>query len=225
MNIVVIGLGGIGGALAPVLARYLDTRAGPRSRLTLVDGDVYRPHNRARQGFRSLGNKARVTAETLAREFESVSIRTVEDYVSEHNVAAIVPSASIVLLAVDNHATRRVLSIYCESLSDVVLLSGGNELTDGNVQVFVRANGRNETAPLTAFHVEIAQPQDRSPDDQGCGVLVDQGEPQLLFTNLAVASALLNAFYTVVVLGEPAYDEVYLDIRRARMVPVTRRPR
>jgi hypothetical protein len=103
-----------------------------------------------------------------------------------------------------------------------VLLSGGNELTDGNVQVFVRANGRNVTAPLTAFHAEIAQPPDQSPGELGCGALVDEGQPQLLFTNVAVASALLNAFYTVVVLGEPEYDEVYLDIRRARMVPVTR---
>ena len=54
------------------------------------------------------------------------------------------------------------------------------------------------------------------------GPLLEEGEPQLLFTNLAIASAMLSAYYTVVELGSPEYHEVYVDIRRARMVPVTR---
>lgn len=222
MEIIVIGLGGIGAALTPVLARYLEHREGGPARLVLMDGDAYQPANRARQPFRRLGNKARVTAEDLARQFEGVSIRAVEAYVDAHNIAALIGEGCIVILAVDNHATRKVVSEHCAGLHEVTLLSGGNDFTDGNVQVFVRRDGVNVTQPLTAFHPEIANPSDVSPADRGCEVLMEEGEPQLLFTNLAIASALLNAFYTIVELGCVDYDEVYVDLRQARMVPVQR---
>jgi molybdopterin/thiamine biosynthesis adenylyltransferase len=191
--------------------------------LTLVDGDVFQPRNRARQTVTRLGNKAQVTAEALAREFDRLSVRAIGEYVSDRNIAEVVPSGSVILLMVDNHATRRLVSEHCAALEDVVLLSGGNEFTDGSVQVFVRARGRNVTPPLTAFHPEIARPADQAPYELGCSRLIDAGEPQLLFTNVAIASALLNAFYTVVELASPAYDEVYVDIVRARMVPVSRK--
>lgn len=47
------------------------------------------------------------------------------------------------------------------------------------------------------------------------------GAPQLLFTNLMVASLMLNAFYTLR-LGSPDYGEVYLDIRQNLCRPVSR---
>ena len=50
---------------------------------------------------------------------------------------------------------------------------------------------------------------------------MEAGAPQLLFTNLAVASAMLNAFWSVLH-GAPAYEEVYLDIAKNRVVPVER---
>jgi molybdopterin/thiamine biosynthesis adenylyltransferase len=221
-EIVLIGLGGVGSALAPVLARYLEHRDGATARLTLVDGDMYQPANRSRQPFRRLGNKARVTAEDLAQQFERVSVRAVERYVDHQNVGSLIGKGAVVLLAVDNHATRKLVSEHCASLGDVTLLSGGNDLTDGNVQVFVRCQGENLTQPLTAFHPEVAAPNDQLPSERGCEVLLAEGEPQLLFTNLAVASALLSAFYAVVELGRVAYDEVYLDIVQARMLPVKR---
>jgi molybdopterin/thiamine biosynthesis adenylyltransferase len=222
LRIVVIGLGGIGSWLAPVLARYLEHRSGPRSTVTFVDGDGYERPNEARQNFSGLGNKARRTAEELAGRCERVSFRAVESYVTEANAAGLVQDGAVVFLAVDNHATRKLVSDHCAGLDNVCLLSGGNELTDGNVQVFVRRDGRSLSQPLTSYHPEIASPADLSPADRGCEVLLAEGEPQLIFTNVAVASALLNAFYSVVELDEVEYDEAYLDIRRARMASVRR---
>ena len=222
LDITVIGLGGIGSWLAPILARYMEHRPGPRSRITLIDGDVYERANRARQNFTAFGNKARKTAEDLARQYEHVSLRAVESYVTANNVQTLIGEGAVVLLAVDNHATRKLVSDQCAGLQDVVLLSGGNELTDGNVQVFVRRQGTSITQALTAHHPEIEHPNDLSPADLGCEVLVNRGQTQLIFTNVAVASALLNAFYGVVELGQCDYDEVYVDIRRARMTPVAR---
>ncbi len=47
------------------------------------------------------------------------------------------------------------------------------------------------------------------------------GAPQLLFTNLMVASLMLNAFYALR-RDLPGYCEVYLDIRQNLSRPVSR---
>jgi len=48
-----------------------------------------------------------------------------------------------------------------------------------------------------------------------------RGAPQLLFANLAIASAMLNAFYGIRE-GKLTYGEVYLDILEGKSNPVRR---
>ncbi|MFQ6115343.1 MAG: hypothetical protein ACE5NG_14890, partial [bacterium] len=48
-----------------------------------------------------------------------------------------------------------------------------------------------------------------------------QKVPQLAFTNLAVASAMLNSLL-VWARGKLTYEEVYLDILSAKTVPISR---
>jgi len=236
MEIKVIGVGGIGCALLPHLCRYLShgssstgpgdgngAAAGRRARVTLVDGDAFEARNAARQAFPAAGNKAQVKAAELAREFAALSLRAVPEFIHAGNAAALVRPGDVVFLAVDNHSTRKAVSDHCRTLRDAVLISGGNELTDGNVQVYVRRAGEDVTLPLTRFHPEIADPSDRSPAEMSCDELAREGAPQLLFTNLAVASAMLNAFYAWEQ-GALAYGEVYLDIVQARANPVPRPP-
>lgn len=223
MEIKVIGVGGIGCALLPYLCRYLQSE-GERARITLIDGDDFEAKNLCRQSFERLGNKAKVKAEELAREFPGLSLRAIPEYVTESNLWEIIREGDIVFLAVDNHKTRSLVGRHCETLNEIVLISGGNERTDGNVQVHVRKGGEDLTFPLSRFHPEIQDPQDRSPAEMSCEELKQASAPQLLFTNLAVASAMLNAFYSFRV-GKLGYDEVYLDIVEGRMNPVTRGPR
>lgn len=221
LEIKVIGLGGIGCALLPPLARYL-YYAGIGCRLTLVDGDAFEQRNLPRQAFRAAGNKARVKAEEMAQEFPGLSVRAIPEFVTPVNVTDLVRSGDVVFLGVDNHRTRKVVSDHCERLADVLLISGGNEWTDGNVQVYFRREGRDVSAPLTRFHPEIVLPADGSPADASCDQAVAAGAPQLLFMNLAVASAMLNAFYAWQQ-GAIRYGEVYVDILAGRSQPVERR--
>jgi molybdopterin/thiamine biosynthesis adenylyltransferase len=222
LDIKVIGIGGIGCALLPHLARYLQAR-GEAARLTLVDGDAFELRNGDRQAFPELGNKARVKAAELARQFERLSLRAIPEFITPENVARILRPGGIIFLAVDNHKTRRLVSEQCQGLEEVVLISGGNEYTDGNVQIYVRRGGRDVTLPLTRFHPEIADPADRSPHEMSCDELAREAAPQLLFTNLAVASAMLNAFYAWRE-GKLRYAEVYLDILEGRARPIARPP-
>lgn len=227
IDIKLIGIGGIGCALAPFLARYLQSErraTGDEVRITLVDGDDFESKNASRQSFETLGNKAKVKASELARSFPDLSFRAIPEFVTAVNLPHLVKSGDLVFLAVDNHATRGAVSRHCEELSDIALISGGNDFTDGNVQVYVRQDGRDITLPLTRFHPEIADPKDRSPAEMSCEELAADSAPQLLFMNFAVASAMLNAFYAWRS-GRLQYGEVYLDILEGRAQPAARAPR
>lgn len=219
-EIKVIGIGGIGCALVPFLARYLNYR-GERARITLIDGDAFERRNADRQAFGTVGNKAKVKAAEMAREFHGLSFRAIPEYITADNVGQYLQSGDTIFLAVDNHATRKLVSDYCEKLAAVTLISGGNDFTDGNVQVHIREDGRDRTAPITRFHPEIRNPSDRSPAEMSCEELMAQGAPQLLFANLAVASGMLNAYYSLSEEKLP-YGEVYLDIVEGKSNPVKR---
>jgi len=220
LEIKAIGIGGIGCALLPFLCRYLNY-AGERARLTLIDGDRFERANAPRQAFPRLGNKAEVKARELAQEFEALSLRAVPEYVTAANAGRLMVAGDVVFLMVDNHASRRLVDEHAAGLADLTLISGGNDFEDGNIQVYLRRGGLDLTPRLSRYHPEIARPGDRHPAELSCEELMAAGAPQLLFTNLMVASLMLNAFYA---LGRdlPGYCEVYLDIRQNLSRPVSR---
>ncbi len=211
LEIKAIGIGGIGCALLPFLCRYLQY-SGEAARLTLIDGDRFERRNAARQAFGRLGNKAEVKARELAPEFETLSFRAAPEYLTAANAARLLQEEDVVFLMVDNHVSRHLTSRQAGNLNNLTLISGGNDYEDGNVQVYLRRDGRDATPALTRYHPEIADPQDRHPAELSCEELMAAGAPQLLFTNLLVASLMLNAFYAIRQ-GSLDYSEVYLDIR------------
>jgi hypothetical protein len=225
--VLVIGLGGIGVPVAEGLARFL-AFAHVSTTMFLIDGDTFEEQNRARVSYESGGNKALSKARELSAACDSrVAIVPVPKYVTPGNAHRLIEAGSIVFLAVDNHATRRCVSNRCRKLAQVLLISGGNDAVEdgrdgtfGNVMVYERDAGRDLHPPLSRYHPEIARPADKRPDQLGCAALA-RSAPQLLFTNLAVASAMLGAFYTWL-LGRLGHDEVFLDIAAARMIPVAR---
>ncbi len=225
---VVIGLGGIGGIVLRMLVPYLFHR-DEGACVYAVDGDSFEESNRGRQYFERLGPKAVVLAEGLDGAYgDRVTVVPVPEYITSQRARFAISDGDVVFCTPDNHATRRVVESRCRRLRDVALFSGGNDGVEdentgtyGNVQVYLRVGDRNITNPLSRFHPEIAKPADRLPTQQGCGVATASA-PQLLFTNLAVASTLLGAFYSWCQ-GELDYEEVYLDILTGRSVPVRRK--
>ncbi len=220
LEIKAIGIGGIGCALLPFLCRYLQYSGG-KARVTLIDGDRFERANAYRQAFNRLGNKAEVKAQELAQEFENLSLRATPEFVTEENAARLIRAGEVIFLMVDNHASRKLVSDHAATLPEITLISGGNDFVDGNVQVYVRREGRNLTPSLSRYHPEIALPQDRHPATLSCEELMAAGEPQLLFTNLMVAALMLNAFYAWS-RDRLTYSEVYLDILENLTRPVTR---
>jgi adenylyltransferase/sulfurtransferase len=230
-SVKLIGLGGVGGIVARYLAGFLAGASEP-VRMLLIDGDEFEPRNASRMLFSACGNKAAVVRDDLLGlvESDSLTIAAVEEYVNADNLTRLIARGDVVLLCVDNHATRKLVSDHCRGLRDVCLISGGNDGigqdgsgrsqrgTFGNVQIHRRRDGQNDTPPIDAFHPEIESPVDAAPGDVSCTEAV-LSVPQLLFTNLATASALLNAFF-LYACRELGYPELCFDIAEGLMRPV-----
>jgi len=218
----IIGLGGIGTYLVEPLVRYL-SHEYEDVQVTLVDGDSYEEKNRCRQRFGKFDNKAAVTVDDLTPKFPNVHFRAKKEYLNEDNVISLIREGDVVFACVDNHATRKLISDRCEELDDVTLISGGNEYTDGNVILYRRVDGEDVGRPPTKMFKEIANPQDTNPADlvereEGCQEAV-VSNPQLLFTNNAIAATMCNVFYSVEQ-NRANYEQVYVDILTQRSRPV-----
>ncbi len=228
MAITVIGLGGIGSNLISPLCRYLDSLNEPEIRIVVIDGDAYEAKNADRQEFLDVGNKAEVTAARMRRDFPGLAIEAKPEYVTDENIFFMINNGDTVFLGVDNHATRKLVSDRCQELEEVTLISGGNELTDGNVQIYLRKGGNELTPPITHLHPEIAHPQDRNPAEMSCEELAASGVPQLIFTNLAAAVHMLSAFWMVsaVLAGKQklVYSEQFFDVKTGNTQAFLRKP-
>lgn len=210
-RIVLVGLGGIGSQLVPSLVRYLAAKPEPRPVLVLVDGDAYEPSNRTRQVFpeSAIGTNK---AEALAEAYRGLTVHAVADYLTEANVATVIRDGDVVLLAVDNHWTRFVVDRHLATLDEVTLISGGNDETDGNVQLVRRGDGEFVDGGLAEIHAEIGRATEAEfADRNGCERQAEE-RPQLVVTNLMVASAMLNCAWAVLERGSVSYSEVYLDV-------------
>lgn len=212
MNIKLIGIGGIGTGLLSFLPRYLAHQRADEVTLILIDGDTFEARNEDRQAFREQGNKAVVKAAEQLVDFPSLTTLAVPEYVTPQNIQEIVEEGDIVLLAVDNHATRKLVSDRCRQLANVVLISAGNDLETGNAQIYIRREGENLTNPIDEFHPEIANPADHNPGvDLNCLAQAEEGDPQIVITNMAAAVSMACYLYQFLEERQPA-DEVYFNI-------------
>lgn len=232
-SIKIIGLGGVGGIVARYGAMFLAPLAREQNaRLVLIDGDSFEPSNATRMFFSDCGNKAAVTLADLRPRFaeSGLALTAVEEYVRPGNLKRLIHPGDIVLLCVDNHATRKLVSDFCGTLDDVVLISGGNDGigedasgkfhhgTYANCQVYIRRDGIDCSPSLARYHVEIDEPHDELPSEQSCiDALVSV--PQLLLANLAAGSSILNALW-LYLCGAIHYSELAVDIGQGLMRPL-----
>ena len=226
MDITIIGLGGIGSHLSPMIARYASYSMKTESpiNINLVDGDYYETKNMERQDFDDLGNKAEIKARELQQVFPRISFNAIPYFLDETTIPKIVKNGDIVFLAVDNHKSRKILSDYArEKLSDVTIISGGNELVDGNVQIYVRKGGEDITPALTDYHPEIDNPIDKLPNEMSCEELMNSG-PQILFTNAGAALLMSWAFYNALS-DNYKYSEIYFDVQNMKVDSKVRTPK
>jgi molybdopterin/thiamine biosynthesis adenylyltransferase len=212
------------------VVRFVSALREVKAHIDLIDGDEFEERNRERMDVPEFGNKAAVIAEGLLDMYRrpGLVLRGVERYLDESNVMEWLGEGDIVLLCVDNHATRKIVADRCASLDDVLLISGGNDGVEGeergtygNVQVYRRDGGVERNPPLDRFHPEIADPAEHVPGPS-CVDLAATAAPQIGFTNLMAAAAVGAAFYRELLVDSPAarYDESCFDVEEALWRPL-----
>ena len=111
-RVLVVGCGGLGGHIIDQLARI-----GVGS-IRAVDGDVFEETNLNRQLLSSvplLGvNKAKAAAAHIGRVNPAVTVEAVEAFLTEDNADALVAGCDIVMDALDNIPSRKILAAACE---------------------------------------------------------------------------------------------------------------
>ena len=114
-RVLVVGCGGLGGHLIDMLARI------GVGALRVVDGDVFEPSNLNRQLLSEvplLGvSKAKAAADHIARVNPDVTVESVQTFLTEGNATEILADCDIVMDALDNIPSRRILAAACEKAS------------------------------------------------------------------------------------------------------------
>ena len=116
MQIVIVGLGGIGSSLCESLARFINYSTDLNPEILLVDGDEYEPKNFERQVFLDMGNKAEVKADELLMKFPNLRVDSYDAYINEANIADVIRNGDIVFMCVDNHKTRMIVNNFSRFL-------------------------------------------------------------------------------------------------------------
>ena len=111
-KVLVVGCGGLGGHILDQLARI-----GVGS-IRAVDGDVFEETNLNRQLLSEvplLGTaKAAAATDRIHRVNPGVSVQAVEAFLTEENVDALLDGCDVVLDALDNILSRKILASACE---------------------------------------------------------------------------------------------------------------
>jgi PRTRC genetic system ThiF family protein len=156
-EIVLVGCGGTGSAVARLIARllvHLQARRIAIPTFRIVDPDVVETANLARQQFVSaeLGlGKAEVTSKRLAYVFGLPIEWACEAFNAERHVSR--PHSAIVIDAVDNHVARLEIA----RLRGSVVVSCGNETSHGQVSI----GNVSERAEIQQYLDEVAQHEKR----------------------------------------------------------------
>ena len=110
-RVLVVGCGGLGGHIIDQLARI------GVGAIRVVDGDVFEPSNLNRQLLSEvplLGqSKAKTAADRVHRVNPDVQIEAVEEFMTEDNVSGLLEGCDVVLGALDNIPSRRILAAAC----------------------------------------------------------------------------------------------------------------
>ena len=112
-RILVVGCGGLGGHIIDQLIRI------GVGFLRVVDGDAFDSSNLNRQLLSQeplLGTgKAKAAADHIARVNPETSVEAVNAFMTEENVRELIAGCDIVMDALDNVPSRRILASACEA--------------------------------------------------------------------------------------------------------------
>lgn len=226
-----IGAGGTGSILFDPLTRYLRTYYAKQEnshRLFVIDGKEVGETKLDRQlfGIEHIGmNKAEAIVKKYA--LDPNVITSIPSYLDRRNIKNITEDAMI-LIAADNFPVRARIEKQALRLNSVTVINGGNEMTDGSLQIFIRREGVNITPPLSQGHPEILRNDRRDPAMLSCeAVAALPGGEQTITANMQSATLMLTALsrihdWEADTEEHLPQDEIFFDLKAFAMRGTTR---
>ena len=223
--------------------------------LVLVDGDTFNPRNSIRQGNGAgskLSQSMRSLQTDMVRItfLRNMHITGYNAYVNPMNISTIIPlepkynahnrearstyrysgrsitnDTTVIFLCVDNAKTRYEVSMYAETLPNVIVINGGNEKVVGHVTVYERVDGEALDPNLPEVYPDIRPDADKRPDEVGCDYVAPKHD-QIAVTNSIVANVMMAMFNKWVRGGVPTnkrgqrQNEVLIDTENFVMQPL-----
>jgi molybdopterin/thiamine biosynthesis adenylyltransferase len=225
-----IGVGGIGTALAEPLARLLMYILDKPKLLTLWDGDTVEDKNLQRQNFTldEVGkSKVFPTQERLERILDNseVTLGTCKFYVNESIYTKALSKregSTLVITSVDNVKTRSdIMKAIRSSGKDVVMVSPGNGLDDGQVITWAGIQGIEYGICRLDFDEDYINPPDLIPNS--C-TKAYASTPQLITANVMAASVTIQLLHRLFTEGE-FFEEVQFKSNPFPLVlPTSKQP-
>lgn len=229
-KIVVIGAGGTGSLLIPLIVRHLSNPNRVFNGTFIVaDGDSYSESNLSRQDFNPVyvgKNKAEyqiMAAQSKVPISKNWAV-AIPHYLSKEHINDLVTENTIVINCADNKAIRKFVEDRVRRLSNAAHICCGNELNHGQCQISVVENGRSLT-PTIYDRSPNFNSIDDSRSEMDCEQInaLPSGGQTLAANNMAAAIA-FNMFVQLAdghkfnqQLGIP-FDMVSFDVIRGNIV-------
>lgn len=200
-----VGTGGTGSQLLNNLCRFISImRArGIKISLTLIDGDRFEQKNFANQNI-SKNDIGKNKAEALATRYSAIydfTINYVDRYIysADELIEILMNTLSysvtpIIIGAVDNNATRKVINEVFEDLHTCIYLDSGNgtDNMEGQCVIGYRCNKKELLAPIAKLYPEVLEDNDLVENVVGCDVISEGESPQHIATNTLAANILFG---------------------------------
>ena len=202
-KVFVIGAGGTGSMLIPLLARLLKFNPDTKdASITIIDGDDFETKNMTRQSMNTddVGrNKASAIVEECMRKgFDNVT--SIEEFIDKETFIPLLDESlcPLIIATVDNHASRSEIISAIEEVCDTkdffFITPGNSDITEdpkGQVMWFGRIRGQKFGQNPKEYDPEIKNPVEPIPRKGSC-MLLQESHPQLISANLRAASSTLD---------------------------------
>jgi hypothetical protein len=195
INLIIIGCGGTGSYLDPVV-RYLYYKTNLQE-ICLIDGDILEERNLGRQNFPNNPTEKVSKAEALLSRYKQFCCpkKAVKRYVLDLRefTNANKDVTNIVISSVDNlYSRKRHIETLLQSDINFVFITPGNDYDFGQVISFARISGVQEGInPLDQFDHWANTPNDAPKNNGNNCHLEAYNKPQLITANVFSAALVL----------------------------------
>ena len=236
VKIVMLGVGGTGGHVAPHLYRLLHTLDRP-VKVIIADGDVVEQKNLVRQNFVSsdLGrNKAQVIAERYATAFgmeaeyipefiecpsKLCELTKPDIYVSSPYSHQRLEGLSVLIGAVDNNKSRQLCHELFDKSENLIYIDSGNGEYTGQVVCGIRRKGKTYYQSIGDLYPDVLEDTDKFPTEVSCAEAA-LSAPQSIVANIMAATAVVSYIYNILVLGSIDVRSVTFSTKTMNLKPV-----